>query len=420
MKMKKQLIIKNAKQVLTLRGFSDKPKIGKEMADLGMIENGAIVCEDGKISAVGKNEILKKTKARFTKIIDASGKVVMPGFVDCHTHLVFGGNMADEFSEKLKGTPYLEILAKGGGILSTVRKTREALDNDWKGLKEDCLKRLKMALSLGTTTMEIKSGYGLDLKSEMAMLEMVGELARSQPISLIPTLLGAHTIPPEYKEKRGGYVELVFQMIENAKKKKLAEFCDVFCEDKAFTLKETRKILEKAKKTSLKLKLHASQFNDLGAVELGVELGAVSIDHLEKISEKGIRAMAESKTVGVLLPGCEFHLGTRNYAPARKMIEAGIPIALATDFNPGSSPILSIPMILGLACRELKMTPEEIISAATINAAHALDRAQEVGSLEPGKKADILILGIEDYRELPYWLGINPVLRIIKNGKTAI
>ncbi len=306
------------------------------------------------------------------------------------------------------------------GILSTVRKTREALDNDWKGLKEDCLKRLKMALSLGTTTMEIKSGYGLDLKSEMAMLEMVGELARSQPISLIPTLLGAHTIPPEYKEKRGGYVELVFQMIENAKKKKLAEFCDVFCEDKAFFLKETREILEKAKKTGLKLKLHASQFNDLGAVELGVELGAVSIDHLEKISEKGIRAMAESKTVGVLLPGCEFHLGTRNYAPARKMIEAGIPIALATDFNPGSSPILSIPMILGLACRELKMTPEEIISAATINAAHALDRAQEVGSLEPGKKADILILGIEDYRELPYWLGINPVLRIIKNGKTAI
>ncbi len=226
-------------------------------------------------------------------------------------------------------------------------------------------------------------------------------------------------------------MELVFQMIETAKKKKLAEFCDVFCEKNAFTVKETREILEKAKKEGLKLKLHASQFNDLGAVELGVELGAVSIDHLERISDSGIRQMAaqrgeprhrraKTKTIGVLLPGCEFHLGTKNYAPSRKMIDEGAPIALATDFNPGSSPILSIPVILGLACRELKMTPEEAISAVTINAAHALNRGREVGSLEPGKKADILILDIEDYRELPYWFGMNPVSRVIKNGKAVL
>ncbi len=418
--MKKYLIIKNAKQILTLKGFSGRPKIKKEMADLAVIENGAIICEDGKILAVGKNEILKKLKANSSKVIDASNKVAMPGFVDCHTHLVFGGNRADEFSEKLKGTSYLEILARGGGILSTVRKTRDALNNDWKNLKEECLKRLKMALALGTTTMEIKSGYGLDLKSELAMLEMVEELVRSQPISLIPTLLGAHTIPPEYKEKREDYVGLVFQMIETAKKKKLAEFCDVFCEDKTFTLEETKAILEEAQKTGLKLKLHASQFNDLGAVELGVSLGAISIDHLEKISESGIKLMAETKTIGVLLPGCEFHLGTKNYAPARKMIEAGVPVALATDFNPGSSPILSISVILGLVCRELKMTPEEAISAVTINAAHAISWAKEIGSLEPGKKADILVLDIEDYRELPYWFGMNPILRVIKNGKLVI
>jgi len=310
--------------------------------------------------------------------------------------------------------------ANGGGILSTVRKTREALDNDWKGLKEDCLKRLKTALSLGTTTMEIKSGYGLDLKSELAMLEMVKELQKSQPVDLIPTLLGAHTIPPEYKEKRRDYVELVFRMIETAKKKKLAEFCDVFCEDKAFALEEAREILKKAKKAGLKLKLHASQFNDLGAVELGIELGATSIDHLEKISDRGIREMARSKTIGILLPGCEFHLGTKNYAPARKIIEAGAPVALATDFNPGSSPILSIPVISWLACRELKMTPEEVISAVTINAAHAISRAKEIGSLEAGKKADILILDIKDYKELPYWFGANSVCHTIKNGKVIV
>jgi len=244
-------------------------------------------------------------------------------------------------------------------------------------------------------------------------------LQKSQPADLIPTLLGAHTIPPEIK-RRADYVEQVFEMIGQARRKKLAEFCDVFCEDKAFTLEETREILEKAKKTGLKLKLHASQFNDLGAVELGVELGAISIDHLERISDSGIKLMAKTKTIGVLLPGCEFHLGTKNYAPSRKMIDEGVPIALATDFNPGSSPILSIPVILGLACRELKMTPEEAISAVTINAAHALCRGGEIGSLEPGKKADILILDIADYRELPYWFGMNPVSKVIKNGKVVI
>jgi len=421
--MKKYLIIKNAKQLLTLKGFSDRPKIKKEMADLGIIENGAIVCADERIVSVGKEfdlENLEDFNPKLVEWIDASGKVAMPGFIDCHTHLIFAGNRADEFSEKIKGTPYLEILAKGGGILSTVKKTRKALSENWAGLKEDCLKRMSRALKFGTTTMEAKSGYGLDLKSEMDILKMIDELNKNHPVDLVPTLLGAHTIPEEYKNNRVGYLNLIFKMIKAAKDKKLAEFCDVFCEKNAFSLSETRKILEAAKKAGLKLKIHAGQFNDLGAVELGVKLGATSIDHLEKISERGIKVMAKTKTIGVLLPGCEFHLGTRNYAPARKMIEAGVPIALASDFNPGSSPTLSIPEISALACRELNLTAEEIISAIMINAAHAISQAKEIGSLEPGKKADIIILDIGDYKELPYWFGMNPVCRVIKNGKVII
>jgi imidazolonepropionase len=408
-------LIKNASELVTARGARGGPKTKADMQDLSVIKNGAVAIVGKEIVAVGETDEVLDTVERTRTVIDATGKIVLPGFVDCHTHLVFGGSREDEFIQRIEGRSYLEIMQRGGGILSTVEKTREALASR-QTLMNRAQGFLSKMLAFGTTTAEIKSGYGLSTESELDLLKVVAGLNESQPVDIISTFLGAHAFPKEYKERKADYVQLVLDMLGRIKTEGLAQYCDAFVEVGAFSPSEARRILEQAKKQGLKLKLHAGEFSDMGAVELGAELGATSIDHLDYISERGMELMAEKKTIGVLLPGVPFHLMTGRYAPARKLIEAGVPVALATDFNPGSCPTFSMQMIIALACRQLKMTPAEAINAATINAAYALDKADEIGSIEVGKRADIIVLDIPRHQQLPYWFGVNLVTRVIKNG----
>ena len=409
------ILIKNASELVTARGARGGPKTKEAMADLGIIRNGALAIDDNEIVAVGQTNEVLATVERATTVIDATGKIVLPGFVDCHTHLVFGGSREDEFIQKIEGRSYLEIMQGNGGILNTVEKTREALASP-QALTNRARAFLGKMLAFGTTTVEIKTGYGLSTESELGLLKIIAGLKESEPVDIVPTFLGAHALPKEYNERKANYIQLVLGMLERVKTQGLAEYCDVFVEVGAFSASEARTILEQAKKQGLKLKLHAGEFNDIGGAELGAELGATSIDHLDYISERGMQLMAEKKTIGVLLPGVPFHLMTSRYAPARKLIEVGVPIALATDFNPGSCPTFSMQMIIALACRQLKMTPAEAINAATINAAYALDRGDKVGSIEVGKRADIIVLDIPNHRQLPYWFGVNLVAKVIKNG----
>jgi imidazolonepropionase len=342
----------------------------------------------------------------------------MPGFVDPHTHLVFAGSREDEFVKKIHGMSYLEIMKEGGGILSTVRATRKSSKKELISL---AWKRLDRMLRYGTTTAEVKSGYGLDLKNEIKCLEVVKWLNKKHNLDLIPTFLGAHAIPPEFERKRRGYVDLIInKMIPEVSKRGLAEYCDVFCEKDVFSLEEAREILQTARKFGMKLKMHADELTGLGGAELAAELHATSADHLDHISDQGIKKMAEAYVIGVLLPGVPFHLMTERYAPAKKMIRAGMAVALATDFNPGSCPTESMFFIIALACRKLRMTPAQAITASTINAAHAIDMADEVGSLEPGKKADIIILDIPNHKHIAYRFGINLVSKVIKDGKIVV
>jgi imidazolonepropionase len=409
------ILIKNASELVTARGARGGPKTKEAMADLGIIRNGALAIDGKEIVAVGQTDEVLASVERATTVIDATGRIVLPGFVDCHTHLVFGGSREDEFIQKIEGRSYLEIMQGNGGILNTVEKTREALASP-QALTNRARAFLGKMLTFGTTTVEIKTGYGLSTESELGLLKIIAGLKESEPVDIVPTFLGAHALPKEYNERKGDYIQLVLGMLERVKTQGLAEYCDVFVEVGAFSASEARTILEQAKKQGLKLKLHAGEFNDMGGAELGAELGATSIDHLDYISERGMQLMAEKKTIGVLLPGVPFHLMTDTYAPARKLIETGVPIALATDFNPGSSPTLSMQMIIALACRQLKMTPAQAINAATINAAYALGRGDKVGSIEVGKRADIIVLDIPNHRQLPYWFGVNLVAMVIKNG----
>lgn len=406
------LIIKNAEELITISDFKGRPKIRGEMQDLGIIRNGGVVIKDGRIITFGPSVFTERFEAK--EVLDAKGKVVLPGFIDCHTHLVFAGSREKEFNQKVNGLAYLEILERGGGIFNTVEKTRKASAVE---LIAGTLKKIKMASDYGTTTMEAKSGYGLEFLSELATLKIVKSLRCHELMDLVPTFLGAHAVPPEFKGNKKGYIQDVLGMLEKIQGEDLAEYCDVFVEKGAFNLKEAKKVLTKAKELGFKIKLHAGEFNDIGGAELGAEIGAVSIDHLDYISEKGIRLMAEKGIIGVLLPGVPFHLMSKHYAPARKLIEAGVPVALATDFNPGSCPTLSMQMIIALACRQMKLTPAEAINAATLNAAYAIGRADEIGSIKAGKKADIIVLNIPDHQQLPYWFGMNLAERVIKNGK---
>ena len=409
------ILIKNASELVTARGTRGSPKTKGGMNELGIIRNGALAIKGKEIVAVGETDEILGTVRRARTVIDATDRIVLPGFVDCHTHLVFGGSREDEFIQKIDGRSYLEIMQGNGGIFSTVDKTRQALASPGTLMKR-AQAFLGRMLAYGTTTAEIKTGYGLSTESELGLLKVIAGLKESQPVDIVPTFLGAHAFPKEYKERKADYIRLVLGMLERVKTEGLAEYCDVFLEVGAFSPSEARTILVQAKKQGLKLKLHAGEFNDIGGAELGAELGASSIDHLDYISERGMELMAEKRTIGVLLPGVPFHLMTNKYAPARKLIGAGVPIALATDFNPGSCPTLSMQMIIALACRQLKMTPAEAINAATINAACALDRGEEVGSIEVGKKADVIVLDIPRHQQLPYWFGVNVVGTVVKNG----
>ncbi|MGB8656943.1 MAG: imidazolonepropionase [Candidatus Zixiibacteriota bacterium] len=410
------VFIQNARQLLTLRSDQQGPRTGKHLEDLAIIEDGAVAISQGAIVAVGSTkEVLEQIKIdKQTKAIDAKDKVILPGFVDCHTHPVFAGTREEEFEMRIKGRTYQEIAASGGGIRSSVKALRSKSKEE---LIQSATPRLNRMLSFGTTTIEAKSGYGLSLDDEIKMLEVIKELNKIHPIDLIPTFLGAHEVPEEYKHKRSEYIKLITEkMIPEVAGRKLAVFCDVFCERGVFDIEESRKILTVAKRYGLKLKLHADQLSPLGGAKLAAELGAVSADHLEFIEDEGIQMMKEVGVIGVLLPGACFGLGMKEYPPARKMIDEGLAVALATDLNPGSSMTESMPIILSLACLMMKMTPAEAVTASTINSAYAVDKANEVGSIEVGKKADLVIWNVQDYKEIPYHYGVNLVDQVVKDG----
>jgi imidazolonepropionase len=413
------LLITGASQLLTLQG--DIPRRGNSLSKLGMVKNGAILVREGRIVAVGSRTQVEALKdARRAEKMDVGGRVVLPGFVDSHTHLVHAASRAEEYELKIQGASYEEIARKGGGILNSVKKLRTA---SAEALKARARAALEGFASYGTTTVEAKSGYGLDVTSELKILRLQRELKNEQPLEIVSTFLGAHVVPAEFRGKADGaerYIsQLLDQMLPDVVGKKLAEFCDVFCDRGAFTREQARRILGQAKQQGLGTRLHAEQLSRTGATQLGVELGAASCDHLEQMNAADIRALAKSQTVATLLPGCDFHLGWKNYAPARALIETGAIVALATDYNPGTSPTVSMPMVLSLACTQLRMSPAEAISAATINGACALRRERRIGSLAPGKQADLAVFEVEDYREIPYYFGMQRCWLTMKNGEVV-
>jgi len=410
------LLIENAGEVVTLRGGSRKPLVGEQMKNLGIIKDGSVAVNDGKIVAAGKTrEIKRKFWGRET--VDADEKLVIPGFVDPHTHLVFAGSREEEFEMRIKGSTYMEILDRGGGILRTVRETRKASRDE---LFENCGKTLDTMLEHGTTTVEAKSGYGLTTKDEVNCLEVMRALNEKHPIDVVPTFLGAHAIPLEHKNNPDEYVDLVInKMIPEVANQKLAEFCDVFFEKGVFDLSQSKKILLRGKERGLTPKLHADEMTRLGGAELAAEVGAISASHLLFASDHGLKAMDKQGVMAILLPGTSFSLMTGRYADARKMISYGVAVALGTDYNP-SCWIENQQIVIALACHQMRMTPSEAITAATINSAHALNRGQTVGSLEAGKKADIAVLDVPNHNFLGYRVGTNLVDIVIKDGKLVV
>jgi imidazolonepropionase len=411
-----ELIIENISQLVTLAG-PPRPRVGAEMRDLAIFDDAAVLVRDGLIEAVGDASAVKPQAGADAVRIDAAHSVVMPGFVDAHTHPVFAGTREDEYETRATGLTYQQIASKGGGILSTVRKTRQASEDE---LFEQALPRVRWMLEHGTTTIEAKSGYGLTIDDELKILRVIQRLNAETPLDLIPTFLGAHEIPDEYRDAREDYIRLVTdEMLPRVAAEGLARYCDVFCESHVFTVDDTRRILIRAKELGLGVRLHAEQLSLSGGAKLAAVLEAASADHLEWIDEQGIRALALSGVIAVLLPGAVFNLGLARYAPARAMIEAGMAIVLATDFNPGSSPTPSMQMILSIACAQMRMTPAEAITAATINAAYSLDCGDALGSLEPGKQADLVVFDCPDYRQIPYFFGVNHASVVIKSGRVV-
>jgi imidazolonepropionase len=410
------LLITGTSQLLTLRGSG--PRRGVALAYLGVVKDGALLVRDGLIAAVGtRAKIEAMPEAASAEKLDLGGRVVLPGFVDSHTHLIHAASRAEEYELKIAGASYEEIARKGGGILNSVKKLRAATS---EALKMRARRALTQFAAHGTTTIEAKSGYGLDVASELKILRLHKELAAEQPLDIVSTFLGAHVVPAEYRGSATGtqkYIRLLTEkLIPEVAQEKLAEFCDVFCDRGAFTRVQAAEILEAGKRNGLTPRLHAEQLTRTGAAQLAVKVGAASCDHLEQVNSSDIAALAKSKTVTTLLPGCDFHLGLAKYAPARKLIEAGAIVALATDYNPGTSPTMSMPMILSLACSQLRMTPDEAITAATVNAAYALRREEQIGSLAVGKFADLAVFEVADYREIPYYFGMNSCWLTMKRG----
>lgn len=384
-------------------------------ASLQTIENGAVVMRDGAVGWIGPTAALPPIPAG-AEIIDAAGKIVTPGLIDSHTHLIFAGAREDEFEQRLAGRSYQEIAEHGGGINATVRRVRQASKEELKALARPRLERL---LRFGVTTVEVKSGYGLTLADEIKCLEAIAELNAEGPVELVPTFLGAHAVPPEFQEDRDGYVRLLIdEMLPEVARRRLADFCDVFCETGVFSVAESERILNRARDLGLRLKLHADELSPLGGAELAARLGAVSADHLLCITDAGIDALAASGTVATLLPGTAFFLGV-DYAPARRLIERGVPVALASDCNPGTCPTENLPLVGAMACTQMKMLPAEALNALTLNAAKAVGRADRLGSIEVGKQADLVIWDVPNYRHLFYHFGVNHVWRVIKRGRVV-
>jgi imidazolonepropionase len=408
------LAIINCSQLVSLAG-PRRPRTGGDLRQLAIIEDGAMLVRGEHIDAVGRRREIESLISGDCEVVDAGHRVVMPGFVDAHTHPVFAGTRANEFEQRASGASYREIAARGGGIRSTVRSTRNASQTD---LVRAGKRYADWFLRNGTTTIEAKSGYGLTLEDELKILRAIKQLNDETPLRYVPTFLGAHDLPSEYKSRRHLYVTLVVnEMLPRVSEEHLAEYCDVFCEEGVFTTDETWQILSAARCHGLGLRIHADQLSLSGGARLAAELNTATADHLEHTDATGIMALKAAKVQPVLLPGSVYALGSNDYPAARQMIEAGLAVVLATDFNPGSSPVPSMPMVLSLACTQMKMTPGEAITAATINAAYSLGRGDEIGSLEKGKRADFVIHDASDYRELAYWFGIEHSWRVYASGK---
>jgi imidazolonepropionase len=406
-------LITGCSELLTLRGPA--PRRGRGLADLGIIRDGALLTHEDRIAAVGSRRRIERLRAaRGAEKLDLGGRVVAPGFVDSHTHLVFPASRVAEYEARICGATYEQIAQKGGGIRSTVHAVRQASP---KALKDRALRYLREFAVHGTTTIEAKSGYGLDWKNELKILEVLCSLHQDQPLDIVRTFLGAHVVPPEYRRRPRAWVDLLVQrLIPAVATTGLAEFCGVFCDRGAFTVAQARKVLAAGLACGLVPRIHAEQLTHTGAARLAIAVQAASADHLDKINRRDVIALAASNVVCTLLPGCSFHLGLREYAPARELIDAGAIVALATDFNPGTSPTVSMPMIMAIACTQMRMTPAEAIAAATINPAYSIRRHDRVGSLASGKYADLAAFDVADYREIPYYFGMNLCGLTMKRG----
>jgi imidazolonepropionase len=409
------LLFRQPEQILTLAG-APAPRRGKDLGELGIVPRGSVLTGYGKILQVGTTTDLDAEARRLkARVIDCRGRVVMPGFVDSHTHLIFAGSRVEDYEVRLRGKTYEEIAAAGGGIRLSARLLREASIGE---LEAKAKHSLDQFAAHGTTTVEVKSGYGLDFANEMKTLQVVRRLQQHSTIELVPTLLAAHVLPPPYAGRASAYIDLIVRkLIPGVASRKVAEYIDCFCDRGAFSVAQCRQVLEAGVRHGLVPRVHAEQLTRTGASRLAVKLGTASADHLDRVTGKDIRALAASNVVATLLPGSNFHLGLQRYAPARRLIEAGAIVALATDFNPGTSPTPNMQMILSIACAALHLTPAEAISAATFNAAHALRRAHRLGSIEPGKQADLVVMDLDDYREIPYYFGVNHCVMAVKGGR---